>query len=243
MDKKLFTMTIITLIIGFMIAVQFRTVKEPELRDTRDSWQLREDMLKEKEMELKLLEEIRSTNDKLEKYKNDQLRSKEQVLQGTIAELKEEIGLIESSGPGLVILIEPVNEEILLGEEPGKITADLLRRLINELNMYGAKEIAINEQRLINTTSIRDINNVTKIDGYPLDNHPIKLKIITENMENAEKLYNRMKVSKSADEFFVYNLLLTIKKPAKKIKVPAYQNTIAIRFIKPVKEDTEGGGS
>ncbi len=235
-------MTGITIIIGFMIAVQFQTVKEPVVRDTRDSWQLREDLLKEKELELKLLQEIRSTNEKIDEYKNNQLRSKEQVLQGTISELKEEMGLTKFSGPGIVISIEPFNKELLLGEEPGKITADLLKRLINELNMYGAKELAINGYRYINTTAIREINNVTKIDGYPLNTLPIEVKVITDNTESAEKLYNRMKVSKSADEFFVYNLILNIKKPSNKLTVPSYANSINVHYMEPVKEE-EGGGS
>ncbi len=232
----------ITLIIGFMIAVLFQTVKKPEVRDTRDSWQLREDMLKEKEVKFKLLNEIRSTNEKLDQYKNDETRSKEQALKETIAELKEEMGLAEYSGPGIVISIEPVNEELLLGEEPGKVTADLLKRLINELNMYGAKELAINGHRYINTTAIREVNNVTKIDGYPLKDLPIEVKVITESKKSAEKLFNRMKVSKSADEFFIYNLLLNIKKPAEKMTVPAYENTVTIRYMDPAA-DKEGGDS
>lgn len=41
-------MTGITLIVGFMIAVQFQTIKEPVVRDTRDTWELREDLINEK---------------------------------------------------------------------------------------------------------------------------------------------------------------------------------------------------
>ena len=48
-------MTVITFIIGFMIAIQFQTVKEPVVRDTRDTWQLREDLVKEKELYLKFI--------------------------------------------------------------------------------------------------------------------------------------------------------------------------------------------
>ena len=36
-DKKKISMTVITLIIGFMTAIQFQTVNEPIVRDTRDT--------------------------------------------------------------------------------------------------------------------------------------------------------------------------------------------------------------
>ena len=42
-----------------MIAIQFRTVKEPIVRDTRDTWQLREDVMKENELQIKLIREVR----------------------------------------------------------------------------------------------------------------------------------------------------------------------------------------
>ena len=48
------------------------------------------------------------------------------------------------------------------------VSPELLKRLLNELNMYDAKYVSIDGQRIINTTVIRDINNETKIDGHTL---------------------------------------------------------------------------
>ena len=48
--KLKMSFTVVTVIIGFMIAIQFQTVKEPVVRDTRDIWELREALLKEKEL-------------------------------------------------------------------------------------------------------------------------------------------------------------------------------------------------
>ena len=47
--KNYISMSVITLIIGVMMAIQFQTVKEPVVRDTRDTFELREDLVKEKE--------------------------------------------------------------------------------------------------------------------------------------------------------------------------------------------------
>ncbi|PAE14235.1 NgoFVII family restriction endonuclease [Niallia circulans] len=235
-------MTGITLIAGFMIAVQFQTIKEPAVRDTRDTWELREDLIQEKKIELKLIDEIRSTNGKIEEYENETPRSKEAVLKETLAELKQEAGLTEVTGKGIILKIEPVSTEILLGEDPGVVTSELLQRLVNELNLYGAEEIAINDNRYVNTTVIREINNVLKMDGNPLNQLPIVIKVIAKDADTAEKLFNYMKVSKSADEFFLSNLLLNVVMPKEPINIPAYSNPINIHHMKPVST-SKGGDS
>nr|WP_295971549.1 DUF881 domain-containing protein [uncultured Bacillus sp.] len=224
-------MTIITFIIGFMMAVQFQTVREPVVRDTRDSRQLREDLLKEKERQLSLTREIQSNEEKLQKYETERAQSKWEILKETLNELKAEAGMTEVEGPGIVIGIEPLEEELLLGKPVQSISPDLIRQLINELNQYGAKEISIDDQRLINSTVIRDINGETKVDGYALTRFPIKIKVIVKNAENAERLYKQMQVSKSADDFFIDNFRLSISEPQSKVVIAAYQDTIRIRNL------------
>lgn len=224
-----------------MIAVQFQTINdEPKVRDTRDSFQLRQDLLKEKEAELTILEEIRSTNDKLDEYANDERRTKEKVLEKTLMELKEEMGLTNIEGTGIVLTIDSIDKELLLGEQPGKVNARLIRRLINELNMYGAVGISINGNRHVNTSAIRDINMETKMDGNVLSELPLEVKVLAKDEQAAGELYNRMKVSNSADDFFAYNCLITVKKSSE-IKIPAYKKNMAIRYIEPIID--EGGDS
>ncbi len=239
--KKNISFTLIAVIIGFMLAIQFRTVKEPVVRDTRDTWQLREDLIKENELQLKLIQEVRSNEEKISKYETELKQSKEQVLRDTLDELKAEAGLTDVKGYGIILMIEPVYEELLIGTTVSSVSPDLLKRLVNELNMYGAMQISIDNQRIINSTVIRDINGETKIDGHSLNRLPIEIKVIAENAKSADKLFKRMQVSKSADEFFVDNLRVKVVKPDEMIEIPAYQNTIRIRDMKPV--DSEKGGN
>ena len=225
-----------------MLAIQFQTVKEPEIRDTRDTWQLREDALKEQELQLKLIREVRSNEEKITKYETELKQSKEQVLRDTLDELKAEAGLTEVEGYGIILRVEPAIEELLLGNITTNVSPDLLKRLVNELNMYHALHISIDNQRIINTTVIRDINNETKIDGYSLNRMPFDIKVIVDSEKSAEKLYNRMQVSKSIDEFFIDNLNVSVIKQEGKITIPAYENTIRIRDMEPVNQE-KGGNS
>ncbi|MDP4168973.1 MAG: DUF881 domain-containing protein [Bacillota bacterium] len=242
MDKaRTRSFTIVAAIIGFMIAIQFQTVKKPVVRDTRDIWQLREDLLKEKELESNLLREIRSNEEKLSAYDSKRKLSKEETLKETLNELKVEAGLTEISGPGIILKIEPVYEAMKPGETVSTVAPELLKRLLNELNMYEAKYVSIDGQRIINTTVIRDINKDTKIDGHTVSTLPVEVRVVVDNMNTAQKLYNRMQVSKSVEEFFIDNLRLTVSQPKAVIQIPAYENPIHIRDMVPV--DTEKGGN
>ena len=50
-------------------------------------------------------------------------------------------------GPGIVINILPVNEELLLGKTVEPISPYLLHALINELNRFGAQKFPLHGQR------------------------------------------------------------------------------------------------
>lgn len=238
---KNLSFSLIAAIIGLMVAIQFQTVKEPEVRDTRDTWQLREDLMKEKELQSRLLLEIRSNEEKLTKYETERQQSKEEVLRETLAELKVEAGLEEMKGPGISLSIEPAFNLIVEGDNPPSVSPDLLKRLLNELNMYGAKHISVDGERVINTTVIRDINRVTKINNHSLNRFPIEVKVITENRDTAEKLYNRMKISAVADDFFIDNLEVKVNQPVGDLVVPAYQDTIRIRYMESATSGKGGG--
>lgn len=229
------SMTVISIIIGFMLAIQFQTIKKPKVRDTRDMWELREDLLKEQDLQSKLLKEISSNEERIEKYEAKVKDSKEQALKDTLDELKKEAGQTEVNGPGIVIKIDVLKEALLLGEKVKDVSPALLKRLVNDLNMYGAKQISIDGERVINTTVIRDINGDTKINGHSINQYPLEVRVIAENSESADKLYNRIQVSPVIDEFFVDNLKVMIGKPEESISIPAYDESIRIRYMKPVK--------
>lgn len=238
---KNLSFSIIAAIIGLMVAIQFQTVREPEVRDTRDTWQLREDLMKEKEIQSKFLLEIRSNEEKIAKYETERQQSKEEILRETLDELKKEAGLTEMAGPGLILSIAPAFNMIIDGDRAPALSPDLLKRLLNELNMYGAKHVSVDEERVINTTVIRDINSETKINGHSLSTFPIEIKVIAESMPAAEKLFNRMKVSEVAEDFFIDNLEVKVNKPVNSLTVPAYQDSIRIRYMESVKTEKGGG--
>ncbi|WP_230130408.1 DUF881 domain-containing protein [Bacillus sp. CECT 9360] len=229
-----FAFTFIAVIIGFMLAIQFQSHKNPEVRDTRDTWELRGDLLQEQQKQSELIKEIGAHEEKLAKYQTERSLGKEEVLRETLAELKREAGLTDIRSEGIILTIEPSKESLLLGERAKNVSPHLLKRLVNELNMYEAEHISINGQRIINTTVIRDVNGETKVDGFSLDDYPVEIKVIAPD---AKELKNRIQVSESVDNFFVDNLNVNISNPLE-VTIPAYGDTIRVKEMEPI----EGNG-
>ena len=114
-QKTIFSLTLISALFGFMIVLQIKTTHQPEVKETRDVWKLRENYLAAREMEANLLAEIRKADETIARYEQERLHSKEQAFIETLNELKQEAGLTELTGPGLAITLEPLPQEMYPG--------------------------------------------------------------------------------------------------------------------------------
>ncbi|MBM7692357.1 uncharacterized protein YlxW (UPF0749 family) [Peribacillus deserti] len=224
----------ISIIVGLMLAIQFQTVKQPKIKDTRDGWELRTQILAEQQMQSKLLTEIRELEEQASSYETKRSHNKESALKQTLNELKQEAGQTKVTGEGIVIKIKPLPEAELLGETIHSISPELLERLLNEINMYNAEHISINGQRVINTTVIREINGEPKIGGFSLGSYPITVRVLSSNAQN---LHDRIKVSKVIEQFFIDNLSVEISDPVKELAVPSYQNPLKIKYLEPAGQE------
>ncbi|WP_139364904.1 DUF881 domain-containing protein [Sutcliffiella halmapala] len=235
-NRKL-SFTIITVIIGLMVAIQFQTVKQPIIRDTRDTWELRSDLKREQELQSQIIQEIRKYEQTLQDYTRERNESKEVVVRDTLDKLKKEAGLTEVSGPGIKLTVRPLFGEDILGEVQENISAELLRRFVNELNSYNSEHISIAGQRIVSNTVIREINGRTKVNNAWIPNANFEIIVITKD---PTKLYNRLQVSRAMDEFAIENLLLEVSTPINHVTIPAYEESIRVKFMEPVKAEKEG---
>lgn len=215
-----------------MLAVQFQSVNKPIVRDTRDTWELRKDLQKEKELQEKLIQEIRFNEKKISEYETKKEKSKGEILKETVEELKIKAGLTEFTGPGVKISIEPIHT---LGPNEGNVTSDLLVRMLNEMNRYGAQHVSIGGERIIHTTVIREISGETKINGRTIRSLPLEILVVTDDFSKAEDFVNRMEISPIHDDLFLEQLQMNISKPEKEITVPAYEDPIRIKDIEAVE--------
>ncbi|KGR80440.1 DUF881 domain-containing protein [Ureibacillus manganicus] len=232
MNKKVVTrITIVSFIVGLMIAIQYNTVKEPSARDTRDSWELRQALSEEKKRHSQLLSEILTLNDTVNKYKNTETEDQGDILSNTVESLKQRAGLLEVTGPGIILSISPAMELVQSGFSIKPISPELLYRLVNEINRFDGLYVEIDGQRVVHTTAIRDINGATTVNGIPIRETLVEIKVITESFEKAEKLNNYLNASSFKDAFYIDNLNLSIGKPVKSITISEFDGTLSNEYL------------
>lgn len=223
--------SIILFVIGLMAAVQYNTINEPDSRDTRDVWEIRQELSRQMQLHSELLSEIGTVDETLSKYENASSKSPEQALKETVEGLRSLAGLTEVTGPGIEVSIEPSPEAVALGLNIERVAPDLLIRLINEINRYNGLYVSIDGNRVVNTTAIRDINGATTVNTVPIQTPPFKIKIVSKSMEDTEKLYNHLMSSRILDDFYIDNLSIVVSEPLEALTLEAYEEELEYHHL------------
>jgi uncharacterized protein YlxW (UPF0749 family) len=230
--RNQYKFSLVLLIVGFMVAVQYNTVKKPEVRDTRDVWAIRQELAAEKKIHSELLSDLRELDKTIDTYQASKKENAGEALLDTVDKLYEQAGMTDMEGPGLVIQIRPSSESVAFGLPIEGISPDLLTRFLNEINRVKGNSIEIDGKRFTKLSSIRDINGKTTVDGLNVSAPPISVKIITQTFANSEKLFNTLHASEIHDDFYLDNLILEIGEPEKEIKIRGWKERYANLFLK-----------
>lgn len=233
--KTTFHITVISMIIGFMLAVQYNTVRNPETVESTDIWEIRQSVADEKKLHSTLLEEIRVTQEVVQQYEDESATNPEAILAETVNQLKKTVGLNEVTGPGVMLNIGPAQELIDFGYEIKEIPPSLLIRLVNDIYRYNGKFVEIAGQRLTSFSAIRDINGQTTVNSVPIGRVNIDIKIVTESEEHATKLYNHLLASSFMDEFYIDNMALTAELPTTLITILGVNQIVDSEYLKEGK--------
>lgn len=224
--------TAVLLIIGFLVAVQYNTIQQPEERDTRDMWAIRNELSKEKKYHSDLLSEIRGLDETIRTYESLNDENPGTALTETVDKLHEEMGMTDKAGPGVVIEVEPSPESIAMGAKIEQISPDLLTRFVNELNRVKWRALEIDGKRYTALSAIRDINGYTTVNGLNVASPPFAIKVVTDTIEDSEKVYNTLHASVIHDDFYLDDLNLKINRPQKHVEVKGWKESISNLYLK-----------
>lgn len=223
--------TIVLFIIGVMMAVLYNTVQQPVERDTRDIWEVREELAQEKRRHSDLLKEIRTLNEVMKRYENVAQSSPEVALRETVERLESDMGLTTYTGPGVQLILKPSPEAIALGTTLQPVPPALLMQLVNSLYEFKAVTLAIDNQRMIQTSAIRDINGKTTVNGKPLAMPPLAIQVGTMTLEEAKKLKSQLEASSLIDSFYLDDVILEISEPQEDVVIAKYANDVHVDYL------------
>lgn len=202
-----------------MLFVQYNTVQNPSERDTKNIWDIRNELAEEQKKHSRLLSSIQETKEKIYQFSDANDATPEEILHETYKDLQMQSGFLPVNGPGFKMTIKPSVEAVQFGYELEPVQPLLLTRLVNELNRNGAKYIEIGGQRVTFQTAIRDINGRTTVNGRPLGKTDIEIFVISATVEQAQKMYNYVLASSLPDEFYIDNYLLEVEEVEQNISI------------------------
>ncbi len=144
-----------------------------------------------------------------------------------IQKLNELAGLTSVTGPGILITLEDSKTAASNGNDEhvdpssGKIQADDLLKLINELKADGATAISINDQRLVVTSEIVAAGPTILVNQARLTQP-----IVVKAMGKPDILLNALKIRGGIMEYLdFFNIKVTVR-AREELKLPAYKGPI-----------------
>lgn len=187
--KAYIAIGIICVVLAMAITVQFRTMKgegsavslsfvDSELKDNLLQWKEKaekaEEELESSTLQLEKIRQASTTNDNSAKEKEEELSLYNMLL-----------GLTDVTGEGITLTVKDSTTETTSIDLNNLIVHDTdLRSLVNELANAGAEAVSINDERIVNSTSITCAGNVIQINGNKVGS-PFVIKAIG----NQESLY------------------------------------------------------
>ena len=228
--KKIFvrggwSITFICVIIGFMLAVQFRQV------------QVSKNALPNQRVEdlsARLIQTEEERDELAKQLQNLQKESAEsESNQKIFADLKMQACILPLEGEGVIVKMDDSTRKAKSGENPNVylIHDDDLLKVINELRAAGAEAISVNGQRLIATSEIRcagptlSVNNVRSAPPYEI--HAIGDK---KSLENSVKMRGGV-----AETLKVWGIQLEVE-TSDNVYIPPFKGTVRRSYSKVVEE-------
>lgn len=221
-------------ILIFVMVTQFKTVEETDITgiEVMREAELRSELASWKSKYEDAVTKTQETENKIKEY-TEQIDSNHNILElleREIEEAEKYAGFKDLSGEGIEIVLED-NEKI-------QITDLDLMQLINELKIAGAEAISINEERIIDTTDISNIDyiffyvNTGRKDKLNRISSPYTVKAIgnKKHIESAINIkYGFLDSMKAAEKTVSY-------KVSDYITIPKYNGSLDYKHATIVEE-------
>ena len=230
---------IVCVVLGLVLALQFRSVQENLLQGiapAQKASELASELNRARAEKQQFLAEITALEAKIKEV--EEAESKEDVLVKNISTELEKYkiiaGLKSVKGPGVVVVVDdpPKDPEMLMDDSFIMYNYDLLLSVVNKLNEAGAEAISINEQRIVSKTEISLAGSNVNINSVPTA-PPFIIKAIGDKDTLEATLNIRFGIVYTMREQF--GLQVSVKKQDEVI-IPRYNGIIRFRYAKPIEE-------
>lgn len=227
------SITVVALVLGLMLAFQFRTNRSIEQGIPIGRAQEMNNELRQLEKDReKMQNEIADLNNKLSQVNNGQTQAL-QAIQDELKKARLNAGVVAMKGPGIEVTLDNPPQSKKNGEGAGLFIVrdeDLLR-VVNELRGAGAEAISINGQRVIATSEIRLAGSFININLNRIV-PPYRIMAIGKS----DNLRSALEISGGLAEY-LRDLGIQIKIQAHdSLIVPAFTGKLDFHYAKPTQK-------
>lgn len=238
--------TILSMVMGGLLALSLKTqdrIRNDQMPSMRPNLiaNAYAEMRKEN---LDLRKQVTQQRKQIQKYQDAMTAegSQTKVLAEDLRKLNVLAGLTAVTGPGVIVTLrdakkQPQKPNSMSDEMWQEATTDYLihdaniRDVVNELKNAGAEAIAINDQRVINTTSIRCVGNNVHVNSVPTAGSPVIIKAIGL----ADLMQSGLLMRGGIKDHFVSAEMIMVEK-AESLTLPAYSGATPLQYAKPAAE-------
>ena len=218
---------LVCVLIGFMVAVQFRTAQDAKGSLSQQRIEEISDRLLQTEHERdELSEELHKMQTAAASTDNQQDKDL----------LRYRAALVPLEGEGVIVRMDDSTKPAKAGENPNLyvIHDDDLLRVVNELRASGAEAIAINGQRLTGTSEIRCAGPTLSVNNVR-SSAPFEIRAIGDkkSLENALRMRGGV-----AETLGVWGIQLDIK-ASNDVYIPPYRGSIRQSYARETTEREE----
>lgn len=227
------SMAIVCLILGIMLAVQFRSNENSPRNPSGDRWteltvQL-ENLQRERDF---LAEEVLSLREKLEETASNQQGDAIKAIKDELTKANMAAGLVAVKGQGVIVTLNDSPRGLQPGEDPNLylIHDEDLLKVVNELRAAGAEAISINGHRLVANSEIRCAGTTILVNV-----NKIAPPFVINAIGDPEILESSLKIKGGWLETLQIWGLQTQIQTSDSIEVPAFKGSMKFQYAEPVK--------
>jgi uncharacterized protein YlxW (UPF0749 family) len=142
-------------------------------------------------------------------------------------------GLVPVAGPGVTAVLDDSATQIPPGADPNAyiIHEHDLRDIVNLLWMAGSEAVAINDERVVGTSSIYCVGSTVMVNNTRLS-PPYTIRAIGNPRVQQDYLRNPSYLHNLKEKQRLYGLRFQVRTMAS-VKLPAYSGSVRVRYARP----------
>ncbi len=238
-DNGQLAITIVSLFLGIILAIQFKTVNKTVgegVLPTQRAQQLAIELKKAQEERDAVTKALDESEAKIKAYERGEVDNNmyAENLYKDLEKYRMLAGYVDLEGPGIVLEIQDPPADVQFGIECSIVDdLDLILQTISVLNAAEAEAISINDQRYTTFTEIEKAGEHIEVNGVSISS-PIVIKAIgnSNTLESALALKRGIVYTL---EYYDYTVNLV---QDTNVKIPKYRKLKEFIYAKPVEEDS-----